>query len=216
MGTDRRYRMPPVATEGSALKAAMDAFPAFVPLSGRRVIVVGEGEMADGKAVLFEGSPAQLVRKPADALALEPQTYAGATLVFIASADEGFAKAAAAAARAGGAMLVNVVDKPALCDFYTPALVDRGAVVAAVGTTGSGPMLAGRLKAEIDRAMPANVGDLATMLKAIQGAVRASFPDFTARKAFLASVLDGPAGAAALAGDAAEGERIALWMLSQL
>jgi precorrin-2 dehydrogenase/sirohydrochlorin ferrochelatase len=155
MGTGRRYRMPPVATEGSALKAAMDAFPAFVPLSGRRVIVVG-------------------------------------------------------------AMLVNGVDKPALCDFYTPALVDRGAVVAAVGTTGSGPMLAGRLKAEIDRAMPANVGDLATMLKAIQGAVRASFPDFTARKAFLASVLDGPAGAAALAGDAAEGERIALWMLSQL
>ncbi len=214
MGTDRRYRMPPVATEGSALKAAMDAFPAYVPLTGRRVIVVGEGEMADGKAVLFEGSPAELVRKPADALALEPQTYAGATLVFIASADEGFAKAAAEAARAGGAMLVNVVDKPALCDFYTPALVDRGAVVAAVGTTGSGPVLAGRLKAEIDRAMPANVGDLATMLKAIQGAVRARFPDFTARKAFLASVLDGPAGAAALAGDAAEGERIALRMLS--
>ncbi len=70
-------------------------------------------------------------------------------------------------------------------------------------------MLAGRLKAEIDRVMPARVGDLADMLKAIQGEVRARFPDFTARKAFLASVLDGPAAAAALAGDPAEGERIA-------
>ena len=193
----------------------MDAFPAFVPLKGRRVIVVGEGEMADGKAVLFEGSPAELIRKPADALALEPQTYAGATLVFIASADEDFAKAAAKAARAGGAMLVNVVDKPALCDFYTPALVDRGAVVAAVGTTGSGPMLSGRLKAEIDKVIPARVGDLAVMLKAIQDEVRACFPDFAERKAFIASILDGPAGAAALAGDAAKGERLARAALSQ-
>ena len=187
----------------------MDAFPAFVPLKGRRVIVVGEGEMADGKAVLFEGSPAELIRKPADALALEPTTYAGAALVFIASADEDFARAAAQAARQSGAMLVNVVDRPALCDFYTPALVDRGAVVAAVGTTGSGPMLAGRLKAEIDRVMPARIGDLADMLKAIQGEVRARFPDFTERKAFLAALLDGPAGQAALAGDPGEGERLA-------
>jgi precorrin-2 dehydrogenase/sirohydrochlorin ferrochelatase len=193
----------------------MDAFPAFVPLKGRRVIVVGEGEMADGKAVLFEGSPAELIRKPADALALEPATYVGAALVFIASADEDFAKAVAQAAREGGAMMVNVVDRPALCDFYTPAVVDRGAVVAAVGTTGSGPMLAGRLKAEIDRVMPANIGDLADMLKAIQGEVRARFPDFAERKAFLAAVLDGPAGAAALTGDAVEGERLARTALSQ-
>jgi precorrin-2 dehydrogenase/sirohydrochlorin ferrochelatase len=187
----------------------MDAFPAFVPLKGRRVIVVGEGEMADGKAVLFAGSPAELVRLPDGPAALDPQTYAGAALVFIASPDEQTAIACAYAARSGGAMLVNVVDRPAHCDFYTPALVDRGPVVAAVGTTGSGPLLAGRLKAEIDKAMPQRVGDLADMLKAIQGDVRTRFPDFAARKAFLASVLDGPAGAAALAGDPAEGERLA-------
>jgi precorrin-2 dehydrogenase/sirohydrochlorin ferrochelatase len=187
----------------------MDAFPAFVPLAGRRVIIVGDGEMAEGKAVLFIGSPAELVRLPDGPAALAPATYVGAALVFIASPDEAVAIASAKAARAGGAMLVNVVDRPALCDFYTPALVDRGAVVAAVGTTGSGPLLAGRLKGEIDRVMPARVGELALMLKAIQGDVRARFPDFGARKAFLAALLDGPAAAAALAGDAAEGERLA-------
>jgi precorrin-2 dehydrogenase/sirohydrochlorin ferrochelatase len=194
----------------------MDAFPAFVPLKGRRVVVVGHGEMAEGKAVLFDGSPAELVRIAEGGAALESETYAGAALVFIASADEGFAAAAAQAARAGGAMLVNVVDRPALCDFYTPALVDRGSVVAAVGTTGSGPMLAGRLKGEIDRVMPAHVGALADMLKAIQGEVRARFPDFAARKAFLTSILDGPAGVAALAGDPVEGERLAREMLNQI
>jgi precorrin-2 dehydrogenase/sirohydrochlorin ferrochelatase len=187
----------------------MDAFPAFVPLKGRRVIVVGEGEMAEGKAVLFAGSPAELARLPDGPAALDPETYKGAALVFIASPDERTAIACAAAARAGGAMLVNVVDRPAHCDFYTPALVDRGAVVAAVGTTGSGPLLAGRLKGEIDKVMPQRVGDLADMLRAIQGDVRARFPDFGARKAFLASVLDGPAALAALSGDAAEGERLA-------
>jgi precorrin-2 dehydrogenase/sirohydrochlorin ferrochelatase len=192
----------------------MDAFPAYVPLAGRRVIIVGEGEMAEGKAALFVGSPADLVRLPDGPEALAPATYVGAALVFIASPDEATALACAKAARAGGAMLVNVVDRPAYCDFYTPALVDRGAVVAAVGTTGSGPMLAGRLKTEIDKVMPARVGELALMLKAIQGAVRARFPEFGARKAFLATVLDGPAAAAALAGDAVEGERLALAALA--
>ena len=33
----------------------MDSFPAFLPLAGRRVVVVGEGEGADAKARLFEG-----------------------------------------------------------------------------------------------------------------------------------------------------------------
>ena len=36
----------------------MDSFPAFFPLAGRRVVIVGAGVFADGKARLFEGSPA--------------------------------------------------------------------------------------------------------------------------------------------------------------
>ena len=39
----------------------MDAFPAFFPLAGRKVVVVGAGEAADNKARLFDGSPATLV-----------------------------------------------------------------------------------------------------------------------------------------------------------
>lgn len=179
----------------------MDAFPAFVPLAGRRVVIVGEGEMADGKAVLFEGSPAHVERRAADEHALEPSLYAGATLVFIAAEREDYARAAAQAARAGGALLVNVVDKPALCDFYTPALVDRGSVVAAVGTTGAGPLLAQRLKGEIENVLPATLGDLAAVLRAIQQDVRARLPDFADRRAFLTTVLDGPSGEAALRGD---------------
>jgi precorrin-2 dehydrogenase/sirohydrochlorin ferrochelatase len=193
----------------------MDAFPAFVPLAGRRVIVVGEGCMAEEKAALFEGSPAQLLRRPADAHALEPESYAGATLVFIASEDESFAKAAAAAARAGGALLVNVVDKPPYCDFYTPAIVDRGAVVGAVGTTGKAPGLARRLKAGIDKDWPKHLDRLAALIEAMKVEARAALPDFNARKVYLESLLDGPAAEAALAGDAEAAGRIAREMLNR-
>ena len=61
----------------------MDAFPAFFPLSGRKVVVAGSGEAADAKARLFEGSPAQLVRVEGEA-ALSIVAYKGALLAFIA------------------------------------------------------------------------------------------------------------------------------------
>ncbi len=118
----------------------MDIFPAFYPLTGRRVVIAGEGEPAESKARLFDGSPAEVVRLTGDQ-ALDPSAYAGAAIIFIASWDEAFALAATAAARTAGAP-VNVVDRPAMSDFHTPAIIDRGAVVAAIGTGGGAPVLA--------------------------------------------------------------------------
>ena len=40
----------------------MDAFPAFFPLTGRKVVIAGVGEAADAKARLFDGSPAHIMR----------------------------------------------------------------------------------------------------------------------------------------------------------
>src|SRR3954451_16607530 len=105
----------------------MDAFPAFYPLTGAVVAIAGSGEAAEAKARLFAGSPATLRRLEGDA-ALNPAAYAGALLAFVASADAAFAEAAAAAARAAH-VPVNVTDRPKLCDFTTPAVIDRGEVV---------------------------------------------------------------------------------------
>ena len=55
----------------------MDAFPAFIPLRGRRVILAGTGEGAEAKARLLEGSPAEVVRLTGPA-AFDPASYAGA------------------------------------------------------------------------------------------------------------------------------------------
>ena len=183
----------------------MDVFPAYFPLAGRRMVVAGTGEAAEAKLRLFDGSPANIVRLQGPE-ALLSERYAGATLAFIADPDEGFAAAAAAAARTAG-VLVNVTDRPALCDFTTPAIIDRGEVVAAVGTGGSSPMLAGLLRSDIEQRIPEGVGRVAALMRQFQEQIRTRFPLLHARRAFLRDALSGPAARAAQAGDMEEARR---------
>jgi precorrin-2 dehydrogenase/sirohydrochlorin ferrochelatase len=184
----------------------MNSFPAYFPLSGKRVVIVGEGEGAEAKARLFAGSPA-VVERLSSAAGADARAYAGAALAFVATPDDRAAEAAARAARAAG-VPVNVVDRPQLCDFVTPAVIDRGEVVAAVGTGGAAPILASLLRGDIEARLPEGAGRVAALLGRMQAEVRAAFPDLARRRAFLRSVLDGPAAAAALAGDSARAEAL--------
>ncbi|HEX4181431.1 MAG TPA: NAD(P)-dependent oxidoreductase [Caulobacteraceae bacterium] len=179
----------------------MDAFPAFFPLAGRRVVIAGQGDAAESKARLFEGSPTILVRL-GRAEAVRAEAYAGAALAFVADGDEAFVTAAAAAARMAG-VAVNVVDHPALCDFITPALVDRGEVVAAVATTGAAPMLAAQLRNDLEAAIPEGAGRVAALFRQSRDEIRAALPDLARRRAFLREALSGPAAEAAMRGDMA-------------
>ena len=179
----------------------MDAFPAFFPLAGKTVAIAGVGEAAEAKARLFDGSPAAVIRLEGKA-ALDPASYAGAALAFVASDDEAFASAAVAAARAAH-VPVNAVDRPALCDFVTPAVIDRGGVVAAIGTGGASPMLATLLRSDIEARVPEGAGRVAALFAGLQAEVRAALPEAHQRRAFLRAQLNGPAAHAAMAGDLA-------------
>lgn len=176
----------------------MDAFPAFFPLKDRKVVIAGHGEAADAKARLFEGSPATVIRVDAPQ-AFAPGTYANTALVFIAG-DGLFVQAAASAARAARA-LVNVVDRPELSDFFTPAVIDRGEVVAAVSTSGAAPMLSAMLRNAIEARIPQGSGRVAALLRRHQDEVREAIPEQAARRAFLRDAISGPAAQAAMDGD---------------
>ena len=178
----------------------MDVFPAAFPLQGVRIAVAGEGEAADAKARLFDGSPALVVRIGAPAAA-RADSYRGARLAFIALPGSD-ANEAAAAARAAGA-LVNVVDRPELCDFNTPALVDRGAVVGAIATGGAAPLLAAELRRELEARWPQGLGAAAQLLQALQGEARAAYPALPDRRAWLRRLLDGEAPGMAMRGEGA-------------
>ena len=177
----------------------MDSFPAYFPLAGRKVVIAGSGEGADNKARLFEGSPATIIRLD-DHAAFLPGSYVGAVLAFVSSPDEVFVQAAANAARAAR-VLVNVVDRPALCDFNTPAVIDRGQVVAAVGTGGAAPVLATLLRNDIETQVPEGAGRVAAMLSRFQDEVRKALPVLHERRSFLRDAATGDAAQAAMAGD---------------
>lgn len=177
----------------------MDSFPAYFPLTGRKVVIAGSGDAADAKARLFEGSPATIIRLDGHEAYL-PGAYTGAILAFIASQDEVFVQAAAGAARAAR-VLVNVVDRPELCDFNTPAVIDRGEVVAAVGTGGSAPVLATMLRNDIEAQVPEGTGRVAALLRRFQSEVRGALPALHERRAFLRDAVLGEAAQAARDGD---------------
>lgn len=177
----------------------MDAFPAFFPLAGRTVVVAGAGPKAEAKARLFEGSPARIIRLAGEA-ALASKAYVGATLAFVASDDESFILGATAAAR-GARVPVNVTDRPDLCDFTTPAVIDRGEVVAAIGTGGASPMLATLLRHDLEARVPEGAGRVAALLKSLQAEIREALPEPHLRRAFLRAALSGAAAQAAMDGD---------------
>ncbi|PCD04331.1 siroheme synthase [Sphingomonas spermidinifaciens] len=152
--------------------------PIVVRLDGKPVILLGEGEAADAKRRLIE-------RAGAVAVADDPD----ARLAIVAIEDEGEAVAAAVRLKARG-LLVNVVDRPALCDFTLPAIVDRSPVLVAVATGGASAGLAAALRQRIEAWLPANVGDLARVLSAARDAMRARFPEGPARRRALARALE--------------------------
>jgi uroporphyrin-III C-methyltransferase/precorrin-2 dehydrogenase/sirohydrochlorin ferrochelatase len=151
--------------------------PIFVRLDGRPVMLIGEGEAADAKRRLLERAGADIVDETGDA-----------RLAIIARDDP---EDVAARLKARG-MLVNVADRPDLCDFTLPAIVDRDPVVVAIGTGGASAGLAAALRQRFERLLPASLGQLADALAAARDAIRARWPGGDARRRAIGSALSGP------------------------
>jgi uroporphyrin-III C-methyltransferase/precorrin-2 dehydrogenase/sirohydrochlorin ferrochelatase len=109
-------------------------------------------------------------------------------LAFIAVEDEAEATAAAERLKRRG-LLVNVVDRPILCDFTIPAIVDRDPLLVAVGTGGASAGLAKMVRQAIERLLPARLGELALKLKDARDAMRAKWPDSAERRRQLDAAL---------------------------
>lgn len=144
----------------------MHSLPVFLRLRGRAVILIGDGEAADAKRRLLERAGARVVGEEAEA-----------ALAIVANGDE-----AAVARLKGRGVLVNATDRPELCDFTLPAIVDRDPVLIAVGTGGASAGLAKALRQRIETLLPARLGALATALFEAREAIRMRWPDAAARR----------------------------------
>ncbi|KEQ52821.1 precorrin-2 dehydrogenase/sirohydrochlorin ferrochelatase family protein [Sphingobium chlorophenolicum] len=144
----------------------MQSLPVFLRLQGRAVILTGEGEAADAKRRLLERAGARIVSEGEEA-----------ALAIVSDGDE----ATVARLQARG-ILVNATDRPELCDFTLPAIVDRDPVLIAIGTGGASAGLAKALRQRIEALLPARLGALATALHDARGAIRKRWPDAAARR----------------------------------
>ena len=105
------------------------------------------------------------------------------------------------AARAKSAGLpINVMDDLDNSTFIFPAIVDRGDVVVAIGTGGTSPVVARRLREKIEALLPARIGDLASFIGEVRKSINARIDDMKLRRRFWERVVDGPIGALVLAG----------------
>ena len=184
----------------------MKSFPMFLTMAGRRVVIAGGGEQAAQKARLILKTEAELVlvAPELDAElaglvsqgrachwtgAITPDTFRDAALVFVATGCAGTDGALHALAKESGAV-VNVVDRPELCDASTPAIVDRDPVVVAIGTEGTAPVLGRSIKTEIERTLSPRLGGLAALAGRLREAVAQNIPA-QARRAFWAWAMKG-------------------------
>jgi uroporphyrin-III C-methyltransferase/precorrin-2 dehydrogenase/sirohydrochlorin ferrochelatase len=150
------------------------ALPLFVKLAGRPVILIGSGEAAQAKRRLLERAGATIMGEEARA-----------ALAIVAAEDP---EPIVARLRSRG-VLVNTVDRPDLCDFTLPAIVERDPVLVAIGTGGVSAGLAAALRQRLEAELPADLGETARALHAARPALRARFPDMADRRRAIAAAL---------------------------
>ena len=176
----------------------MRTFPIFVSFEGKPPLVVGGGELAAVKTRLLlkraetvEVSAVELVPELAKLveagqvvqLAPEPgiDQLRGRPLVIAATENDEEDSRVSAIARALG-VPVNVPDRPELCTFALPAIVDRGEVTVAIGTEGAAPVLAQRLRAWLERELHPRLDDLAKLAGEFRARVADKLPAGPARR----------------------------------
>ena len=205
----------------------MDFLPVFFDVSSRPVLLFGTGPQAQAKLHLLRAAGAQVRWFATDAGTATQRThsrhYAGrielrtgepgdadiaSALAVVSASGRGADDRIASRARALG-VPVNVVDRLDLSTFIFPAIVNRGDVTVAIGTGGASPVLARRIREQIEAILPARIGEFAAVMRRHRDrivAARKRISGFSPRR-FWERVIDGPIGAAFLAGRTEDAEK---------
>ncbi len=186
---------------GKARMAPLSRLPAFFALDGKRAIVAGGGRAAAWKAELlsaagawvdvFAPEPSEEMRAleataPAGAVivhmrAWTPADCAGKAIAVAECADDAEAARFAAAARAAG-VPVNVIDRPAYCDFSFGAIVNRSPLVIGISTDGAAPVFGQAVRAKIEALIPKGFARWAEAARAWRPRVAALTLSFRRRR----------------------------------
>lgn len=168
----------------------MALYPIFIEAKGRRVLVIGGGNVGaekvrgllNGEADITLVSPTLIpeLQEYLDAGRIthiareyvESDLDGGWEWVMVAT-DDGAVNAEVSAAGKRRGLWVNAADDPANCDFILPAVVRKGKITLAASTSGTSPALARRLREELDAYLTEDMPALADLLAEVRQEIRA-------------------------------------------
>jgi uroporphyrin-III C-methyltransferase/precorrin-2 dehydrogenase/sirohydrochlorin ferrochelatase len=182
---------------------ALARLPVFLALEARRAVVAGNSPAAAWKAELlsaagaavdvFADHPCEELRNvaaqaPRGTIVLherawQPQDFTGAAIAVGGFDDDADAQAFASAARAAG-VPVNVIDKPAHCDFSFGAIVNRSPLVIGISTDGAAPVFAQAIRAKLEAIIPRGFARWADAARRWRATVQSSGLSLAARRRF--------------------------------
>ncbi|MEQ1647431.1 MAG: siroheme synthase CysG [Hyphomicrobiaceae bacterium] len=216
MSTQLQIQLRKPAEVAPARMGPLSKLPVFYELTGRRVIVAGGTSAAAWKAelLLAAGASVQvyaqeigddmasLLARGADQGEITHHdkpwsldVFVGASLALADAESDAEAQAFYCAAREVG-VPVNVIDKPAFCQFQFGAIINRSPVVVAVSTDGAAPILAQAIRRRIETLLPPQLAQWAALAKSLREPVMARLPKGSARRTFWEAFTERAFGAA--------------------
>ena len=194
----------------------MRLFPAFFYTDDAHVTVFGGGEEARRKVRLLAKTTLNITviidteiapgfaEEFAGRITIAPRDMAGQALdrskfAIIACRTQENTDQSIVWAREYG-IPINVVDQPDACDFTVPSILERGEIVAAVGSGGAAPVLAKRVRTGLEALMPQNLGPLSEIARDFRPRVYEVLEDGKKRRQFWEAALNGAPADLALEG----------------
>jgi len=183
-------------------------FPITVDLAGRSCLVVGGGTVALRKvknllqcgAIIEVVSPSfceeLAVMGKEGLVSLNTRKFKdhdlnGRMLVFAATNDEITNQRIYELCRERN-ILVNTVDDPERCNFLVPAIMRRGALTIAINTEGKSPMLARRIRIDMENRYGSEYADYLELLGEARAVVKNTIDQESARRLLFEKILDLP------------------------
>lgn len=194
----------------------MRLFPAFFYTDNAHVTVFGGGEEARRKVRLLAKTTLKITvvidseiepgfaEEFAGRITIAPRDMAGQALdrskfaIVACRTDENTEQSITWAREYG--IPINVVDQPEECDFTVPSILERGEIVAAVGSGGAAPVLAKKVRTSLEALLPQNMGPLSEIARDFRPRVYEVLNDGTQRRQFWEAALNGAPADLALDG----------------
>jgi precorrin-2 dehydrogenase/sirohydrochlorin ferrochelatase len=186
----------------------MNYYPIFLRVAGRPCLVIGGGTVAEQKveSLLTAGARVTVISPRLTArlqtlaatgrMTHVPRRYTNGDLagflLACAATDDSAVQAQIAAEAETAGVLLNVVDRPQLCHFITPSVLNRGDLMIAASTNGASPAMAKRIRRQLEESFGPEYALALKLLRRVRESLLASTCTGSERQRIFNALVDSP------------------------